>query len=58
MFLLVGLGNPGTRHARQRHNVGFMALERIAAAHGFGPWRRRFQGEVRTALWAGGGRCC
>lgn len=44
MLLLVGLGNPGAEHARQRHNVGFSAVEAIAEAHGFGPWRRRFLG--------------
>ena len=44
MKLFVGLGNPGAKYARHRHNVGFMAVERIAARHGFGPWRRRFQG--------------
>jgi PTH1 family peptidyl-tRNA hydrolase len=44
MKLFVGLGNPGTKYARHRHNVGFMALERIAERHGFGPWRKRFQG--------------
>ena len=32
--------------ARQRHNVGFMAIDRIAGAHGFGPWRQRFRGLV------------
>lgn len=42
MKLIVGLGNPGSKHARNRHNVGFMAVERIADAHGFGPWRRKF----------------
>ncbi len=46
MHLLVGLGNPGPRHARHRHNIGFMALDRIAARHGFGPWRVRFQGRI------------
>ncbi len=30
--------------ARQRHNIGFMAVDRIAHAHGFGPWRQRFKG--------------
>ena len=46
MKLFVGLGNPGDRYARQRHNVGFMAVERIAARYGFGPWRQRFQGRL------------
>jgi len=44
MWLLVGLGNPGPQYARNRHNVGFMAVEAIARHHGIGPWRRRFQG--------------
>ena len=46
MKLIVGLGNPGAKHARNRHNVGFMAVEAIADAHGFGPWRAKFQGQV------------
>lgn len=46
MKLFVGLGNPGGSHARNRHNVGFMAVDAIASAHGFGPWRSKFQGEV------------
>jgi PTH1 family peptidyl-tRNA hydrolase len=46
MKLLIGLGNPGARYARNRHNVGFMAVEAIAERHGIGPWRRRFQGEA------------
>jgi PTH1 family peptidyl-tRNA hydrolase len=44
MRLFVGLGNPGARHAGNRHNVGFMAVEAIARRHGIRPWRRRFQG--------------
>ena len=46
MKLLVGLGNPGARYAGTRHNIGFMALDRIAEAHGLGSWRKKHQGEV------------
>src|SRR5438552_7356379 len=44
MLLLVGLGNPGSRYAGNRHNIGFMVVDAIAKRHGIGPWRRRFQG--------------
>jgi len=44
MLLFVGLGNPGSRYAGNRHNVGFMVVDAIARRHGIGPWRRRFQG--------------
>lgn len=46
MKLIVGLGNPGAKYARNRHNIGFMAVDEIAAAHGFSPWRAKFQGQV------------
>lgn len=46
MLLFVGLGNPGTKYAKNRHNIGFMALERIAEDHGFGPWKQKFQAEL------------
>lgn len=46
MQLFVGLGNPGAKYARNRHNIGFMALDEIAAAHGFTPWKSRFQASV------------
>ncbi len=42
--LFVGLGNPGAKYAGNRHNIGFMAVDRIAADHGFGPWKKAFQG--------------
>jgi PTH1 family peptidyl-tRNA hydrolase len=44
MLLFVGLGNPGAKHAGNRHNIGFMVVDAIAKRHGFPPWRRRFQG--------------
>jgi PTH1 family peptidyl-tRNA hydrolase len=44
MLLFVGLGNPGERYAGNRHNIGFMAVERIAKRHSIAPWRRKFQG--------------
>lgn len=47
MLLLVGLGNPGEKYRRHRHNVGFMAVEAIADAYGFAPARKKFQGEIR-----------
>src|ERR1700710_1555586 len=46
MRLFVGLGNPGGKYVNNRHNIGFMAVDEIARRHGFGPWRRRFQGET------------
>lgn len=54
MKLFVGLGNPGTNHAGNRHNIGFMALDRIARDHGFSPWRTRFQGLTSEGVLAGG----
>jgi PTH1 family peptidyl-tRNA hydrolase len=53
MLLFVGLGNPGAKHAGNRHNVGFMVLETIAKRHGFPPWRRRFQGVASEAPLGG-----
>lgn len=44
MKLFVGLGNPGAKYAGNRHNIGFMALDRIAADHDFSPWKKGFQG--------------
>ena len=53
MQLIVGLGNPGSGYAGNRHNIGFMAVEAIAKRHGLGPWRRRFQGVAAEGPLAG-----
>ena len=46
MRLFVGLGNPGGQYAGNRHNIGFMAMDRIASDHGFAPWRKKFNGQL------------
>ncbi|MFN0116039.1 MAG: aminoacyl-tRNA hydrolase [Paracoccaceae bacterium] len=53
MRLFVGLGNPGAKYAGNRHNIGFMAADRIAADHGFSPWRAKFQGVVAEGTLSG-----
>ena len=46
MFLVVGLGNPGQAYEKNRHNIGFMAVDEIVRRHGFSPWRSKFQGQI------------
>ncbi|ODN71501.1 aminoacyl-tRNA hydrolase [Methylobrevis pamukkalensis] len=46
MLLIAGLGNPGARYAGNRHNIGFMAVDRIHDLYRFGPWRSKFQAEI------------
>ncbi|MDF2695452.1 MAG: Peptidyl-tRNA hydrolase [Labilithrix sp.] len=57
MYLVVGLGNPGKKYAKNRHNVGFMVVERLASSHGLPDFKEKF-----SAVWTkgeisvGGGR--
>ena len=46
MLILAGLGNPGPRYEKNRHNIGFMAADAIARRWSFSPWRQRFQGHA------------
>ncbi len=47
MHLVVGLGNPGKKYERNRHNVGFMVVERLVQKHGLGDLKEKW-----SALWA------
>ncbi|MEL6361084.1 MAG: aminoacyl-tRNA hydrolase [Pseudomonadota bacterium] len=47
MLLLVGLGNPGNKYEKNRHNIGFMAVDAIADSHDFGPAKKKHQGIAR-----------
>jgi len=53
MLLLVGLGNPGPKYAKTRHNVGFLAMDAFAAAYATSPWRKKFQSEAADAAIGG-----
>ncbi|HHZ10411.1 MAG TPA: aminoacyl-tRNA hydrolase [Rhizobiales bacterium] len=53
MLVIAGLGNPGAKHANNRHNVGFMAADAIARRHSFSPWSKKFQAEVASGTLAG-----
>ena len=39
MWLVVGLGNPGAKYARNRHNIGFQVVDELASSHGLPAWK-------------------
>jgi PTH1 family peptidyl-tRNA hydrolase len=53
MLLVAGLGNPGSGYARNRHNVGFMAVDEIVRRQKLGPFRAKFDGELAQGDIAG-----
>ena len=46
MLIWVGLGNPSKKHEKQRHNVGFMAVDEIASEYSFGSWREKMNAHI------------
>ncbi|MEC7397762.1 MAG: aminoacyl-tRNA hydrolase, partial [Pseudomonadota bacterium] len=53
MLLLVGLGNPGPKYEKNRHNIGFMAVDQIVRRHSFAAWRGRFQAQTAEGRLGG-----
>lgn len=53
MRLFVGLGNPGSDYAKNRHNIGFMAVDEIVHRYSFAPFRSKFQGQLCEGKIAG-----
>jgi PTH1 family peptidyl-tRNA hydrolase len=53
MLILSGQGNPGAKYAKNRHNAGFMVIDRIHEAYGFGPWRTKFDSEISEGTIGG-----
>ena len=53
MWLIVGLGNPGSEYERNRHNIGFMAADIIADMYGFTAFKKKYQGEFSEGTIAG-----
>ncbi len=45
MWLIVGLGNPGPKYQKTRHNIGFMTVDRLAARASAGPFKEKWKGE-------------
>jgi peptidyl-tRNA hydrolase, PTH1 family len=50
MWLVVGLGNPGSKYERNRHNIGFRVVDELASKHGLPAWKGAKGGETTAGL--------
>jgi peptidyl-tRNA hydrolase, PTH1 family len=50
MWLVVGLGNPGAKYARNRHNIGFQVVDALASDHGLPVWKSGKGGETTSGV--------
>jgi len=46
MQLFIGLGNPEAKYAKNRHNIGFMAIDALAEAYSFDPFKEKYHGHL------------
>src|SRR5690606_18256698 len=53
MHIIAGLGNPGPKHEKDRHNVGFMAADEIVRRHGFSGWSDKFEAKIAEGVIGG-----
>ncbi len=53
MKIIVGLGNPGSKYAASRHNLGFQAIDILAARHGIEREQKRFDAWLAPMRWRG-----
>ncbi|WP_455479033.1 aminoacyl-tRNA hydrolase [Bartonella sp. B23] len=50
MWLIAGLGNPGSQYQNNRHNIGFMAVDAIYQLFSFSPWSKKFQAKISSGF--------
>ena len=53
MIIIAGLGNPGAKYEKNRHNIGFMVVEALATRWKASFTSRKFDGELAQASFGG-----